>query len=434
MNDKQKSLKFSIIEGAFASAMTGFTQDYFTPFLLVLGGTVQQIGLLSALPNVAASIMQINSARIVERLGSRKKMVIIFVLLQALSLIPIIILAFCGITRPLLFIFCAIFFVCFGAVATPAWGSLMSDLVDPNLRGAYFGSRSRILGFIAVLSTFIAGLILHMIKSIDLFKAFASLFIIAFLWRIMSLYFLRKMHDIPQHYSPENAFSLVQFLRRLKESNFAKFVVFAACMSFSVNIASPFFAVFMLKDLKFDYLLYTIVTLSASLTIHSLIARWGRHADRTGNLKVITITAPFIGFIPLLWLVCQHPIYLIFAQILSGFVWAGFNLCTTNFIYDAVTPQKRTRCIAYFNALNGTAVCLGAITGGYILPHLAPLFGYKVLTLFAISSFLRIAIGLVLPRSLKEVREVEKINSDTLFFSMIGIRPLIGVDRKTIRF
>jgi len=127
-------------------------------------------------------------------------------------------------------------------------------------------------------------------------------------------------------------------------------------------------------------------------------------------------------------------LYLIAAQVFSGFVWAGFNLCTANFIYDAVSPEKRTRCIAYFNVLNGTALCLGAIIGSLSLSLLPPLFGYKILALFALSSLLRIAIGLFFSRSLKEVRPVEKIKSDELFFSMIGLKPILGVERKTIRY
>lgn len=434
MNKKKESLKISVVEGGFASAMVGFTQDYFAPFLLIIGGTMQQIGLLSALPNLAASLVQLKSAAFIERLGSRKKMINIFVLLQAFSLIPMVILAFCEVKWPAVFIVLVVLFTCFGALASPAWGSLMSDLVEPNERGRYFGWRNKILGFIAVFASFAAGLILHAVRIADVFKAFALLFAGAFVWRVISWHNLRKMYEPPLHNRSDNHFTLVQFLRRLRKSNFAKFVVFSALMSFSVNIASPFFAVFMLRELKFNYLFYTIVTLAATLTIYATIARWGRHADKTGNLKVIRMTAPWIGFIPLLWIINQTPVFLIGAQIFSGFIWAGFNICTSNFIYDAVSPEKRTRCIAYFNTLNGAALCCGAVLGGFLLSFLPPLFGSKIFSLFIISSLLRITIGLFLPRQLKEVRAVESINSEQLFFSVIGIKPLLGVERKTIRY
>lgn len=60
--------------------MIGFTQEYFTPFLLLLGATARHIGMLSALPNFFASLIQIKSADLSERLKSRKKVIITFVL------------------------------------------------------------------------------------------------------------------------------------------------------------------------------------------------------------------------------------------------------------------------------------------------------------------------------------------------------------------
>lgn len=431
---KDKSLRVSVIEGIFANAMTGFTQDYFTPFLLLLGGTVRHVAFLNALPNLVASLVQPQSTALVEWFKSRKKMINFFLFLQAMMFIPMIGVAFYGLTVPVIFIWLVVLFTSCGAITSPAWGSLMSDLVDKDKRGEYFGWRNRLLGFAMAGAMFVAGFLLYVGRQINVFKAFALLFALAFVWRIISWYYLHKMYEPPLENNGNNHFTLFQFLRRLRESNFAKFVLFVALMNFSVNIASPFFAVFMLNDLKFNYLLYTIITLTSTFTIYSSIARWGRHADKTGNLKVIKITAPLIGFIPLLWIIGHSPLYLIFAQIFAGFIWAGFNLCTSNFIYDAVTPEKRTRCIAYFNTLNGVALCCGAILGGFLLPLLPPLFGHKILTLFVLSSLLRIAAGMFLPHQLKEVRSVETIKSDQIFFSMVGIKPMLGVERKTITY
>ena len=431
---KQDTLRISIKEGIFASAMTGFTQEHFIPFLLLIGGTARHVGFLGALPNLAASLIQLSSSRVVTHFRSRRRTVVFFVFLQAISLAPMAVLAVVGWPMPWLFIACVVLFTASSALAGPAWGSLMSDLVDHDKRGAFFGFRNRLLGFATVLATFIAGFLLYIGKRIGPNRAFGVVFMLAFIWRMVSWRYLKKMYETPWHHDKNADFTLWQFLRRLPESNFAKFAVFVACMSFSVNIASPFFAVFMLETLKFNYLLYIVVTLAATLTVHTAIARWGRHADRIGNLKVIRITTPLIGLVPLPWLFNHDPRFLIVAQLFSGFVWAGFNLCTSNFIYDAVTPQKRTRCIGYFNTLNGVAVCCGCLLGGFLLPLLPPLFGHRLLSLFALSSALRLVAAFVMLPRLKEVRPVEHVKSDDLFFSMIGIRPIFGVERKTIRY
>lgn len=432
--DVNRSLKASYKEGTFAAAMTGFTQEYFTPFLLLIGGTVRHVGFLIALPNLIASLIQLKSADIVDHIKSRKRTVTTFVFFQALMLVPMVFVALRKMTSPAMFIALVILFTCCAAVANPAWGSIMSDLIKKDKRGFYFGRRTKMLGFVTVGAMVIAGSLLYLMKKIDIYAGFALLFAFACIWRMVSWYFLRQIQEPFQHNYGNNRFTVCQFLKRLKESNFAKFVLFVALMNFSVNVASPFFAVLMLKDLKFNYLLYTIVTLTATFTIYCTITRWGIHADKVGNLKVLKITAPFIGIIPILWIVNRNPLYLIGAQVVSGFLWAGFNLCTSNFIYDAVSPEKRTRCIAYFNALNGIALCLGAVIGGFSLTFLPPIFGHKILTLFAVSAILRIAVGITLPGKLKEVRHIEKMKSIQLFFSMLSIRPVLGIERKTIRY
>jgi len=165
-----------------------------------------------------------------------------------------------------------------------------------------------------------------------------------------------------------------------------------------------------------------------------MMQRWGRLADRVGTLKVMKLTSPVIGLLPVLWMVSRNPFYLIFVQVISGVAWAGFNLCASNFIFDAVSPQKRTRCIAYFNVLNGTALFLGAMIGGFLSDKLPPLWGYQLFSLFLISSSLRLLVALALPHKLKEVRPVEKLNNYQLFSLLIGIRPLLVADRKAVRY
>jgi len=112
---------------------------------------------------------------------------------------------------------------------------------------------------------------------------------------------------------------------------------------------------------------------------------------------------------------------------LAGFAWGGVTLCAGNFIYDAVTPQKRVRCIGYFNVINGTAIFLGASLGGFLASRLPPLQGYSLLSLFALSSAFRLFFYLIMFRSFREVRSSREVSLQELFFSVVGIRPLIDV-------
>lgn len=423
-NKIKRSLKFSFFDGIFAAGMLGMTTDYITPYALALKATVSQIGLLSAIPNFVASLAQLFSADITDRLKSRRKAINTFVFLHALMGIPIILIPYLFTSSPVLFLIIFVtLFTGFNAVAMPAWLSLMSDYVPPRMRGRYFGWRNKILATVAVTTAFTAGLILHIFKN-NVLRGFLIVFSCAFIFRFVSWCFLIRMYEKPFRVNSQAYFSFFDFIRRARESNFARFVIFAAALTFCVNLAAPFFSVFMLRDLKFSYLTYALIVTTVTIVNILVFDRWGKVADRVGNIKVIKATALIIISLPLLWIVNHSPLYLIFVQILAGFSWAGFNLCAANFIYDAVTPQKRVRCFAYFNALNGLAVCLGALSGGYLVNVLPKLLGYNILTLFLISGFLRFIVVFLFFNKIKEVRISEKMSNKDLFFTVAGLKPI----------
>jgi MFS family permease len=111
--------------------------------------------------------------------------------------------------------------------------------------------------------------------------------------------------------------------------------------------------------------------------------------------------------------------------VLAGFVWGGFNLCSANYIFDAVTPEKRVRCLAYFSLLNGTALFLGATLGGYLADHVPQWFEHRIATLFLFGSLTRFGMHFILSRRFREVRAgARDVSSKNLFFSVAGIRPI----------
>ncbi|HME59785.1 MAG TPA: hypothetical protein VKH62_00890 [Candidatus Binatia bacterium] len=76
--------------------------------------------------------------------------------------------------------------------------------------------------------------------------------------------------------------------------------------------------------------------------------------------------------------------------------------------------------------INGLALFFGSFLGGYFASRLPPLFGYRLLGLFALSCFFRISLYLLLARSFREVRTAHEVSIQELFFSVVGIRPLVG--------
>jgi len=420
----RQSLKNSFIDGAFCSAMIGFTEQYITPFAVALKASSEQIGMLTAFPNLVASLIQLKSADVTEHMKSRVRIITIFVFLHAMMFLPIALI-------PAIFpgnrVFWLIIFVTlaasFNAFPGPAWTSLMSDHIPARRRGKYFGWRNRVLGTITISCAFIAGFILNVFGK-DKLSGFMVIIGLAFLSRFTSWYFLKKMYEPAIKVTKEHYFTFWDFVRRFRESNFAKFVFYVASISFAVNISGPFFALYMLRDLNMNYAAYTAVAISPTIATLLTMGIWGRHADVVGNVKIIRLTSFFIPVIPVLWLFGHTFAYLVIIQIFAGFIWAGYNLSVFNFVYDAVMPEKRTRCVSYLNVINGSAICAGALLGGFLARVLPPVLGYNLLTLFALSGILRAVFSMLFLPRIKEVRRVEKVRSIDLFFSVTRLRPI----------
>jgi MFS family permease len=176
-----------------------------------------------------------------------------------------------------------------------------------------------------------------------------------------------------------------------------------------------------------SYLAFATLGTASSVATLLTMTRWGRAADRVGNLKVMFLASALIPLVPLLWLVSADLAYLGFVQAFSGFAWAGFNLCSVNYLYDATTSENRTRYLAYFNSGNGLAGGLGALLGGYLAPRMPLINGYHILGLFLISGVLRAVVSLAFLPGIREVRRVSPVPAVELFHIVMGGRP---VDRK----
>src|SRR3989338_61160 len=300
-----KSLKYSVLDGSFFSVMTGFCENYISLFAIkVLNATNAQIGLLSSLPRLISSIFQLATIKVTNKVGSRKKVIVASALMQALMWLPIIIIPFFVKDFSIYYfiLFVTLYFF-FGSFGSPAWSSMMGDLVPENERGKYFGMRNRITGLVAFISVFGGGFLLSRISRVDIFLAFTILFLIACIARLVSVYFLNRMHE-PKYEAKEEEsyFSVWDFIKGMRTRNFSKFVLWRCLMAFAVSISGPFFAVYMLRDLKLDFMTYTLIISASSIASFFAMAYWGKYIDRYGNKKIFTIAGFLIPIIPLFWL------------------------------------------------------------------------------------------------------------------------------------
>lgn len=438
-----QSLRHSIRDGAAYAVMTGSGETYFSAFAVFLKASTAQIGFLASVPTLLASFAQLLSAWLGHTFGNRKAIILTGAILQALIWIPIAILPWLPTAYAVeIFIGCVILYYTFGNLAAPQWSSLMGDLVAEKKRGRFFALRTRISSMISFLSLVTAGSLLHYFDSTMATKTgYLTLFSVAFISRMVSVYHLTKMYDPPGNVAaievPVEKFTW----RQLKDSHFAGFSVFFALMQFSVAVGSPFFAIYLLRDLGYSYVEYMVLSASTVMMQFLTLNRWGRISDLFGNRIILSMCGSLIPFIPFLWLFSSNFYYLLIVQAFSGAVWAGFTLSASNFLYDLIPQKKRATYMAAHSVLAGFGVFFGALLGGYagtVLPDSYVVLGYEVnlvsqlYNVFILSFAFRMITSLLLIPRIKEIRRVKPVTVRRLIFRVVRFNPLTGLNFEVI--
>ena len=412
----KKSLFYSIVDGSFWSVMFGFGERYLSAFAVFLRATNVQIGLLTSVPLLLSSMSQFFSLKLMDLFKTRKRLVITSVIIQALTWLPILLVFFLGEFKIYFLILFAVVYWVSGMISVPAWNSWLGDLVDPAQRGKYFSKRNKITGLVILLSLVAGGIILDLFKNGlgKQYYGFVIIFLIALFARLMSAIFLNKKYEPKTEIKEEHKFSFTAFLKQARFRNYGMFVIFLTLMNFSIFISAPFFVAYMLYDLQFSYMTYMIIIASAFVAKYISLSVWGKLSDEYGTKKILALTGYMMPLIPILWLFSINVYYIIAIQLYGGMVWGGFELSSFNFIFDTTTPEKRARCVSYFNAINGVMIFLGATLGGFIIKY-NQLFWTKYYLVFLISGILRYGVSFYFLPKLREVREVSDISYKKIF-------------------
>ena len=396
------SKKILLTNAALWAAYDGLTSIYLTAFALALGATNVIIGLLGALPFIASILTQIPGAELVQHF-KRKKIYVTFCLIGRLFWIPILAAPF-FFKEPILFVIIFYLFArLFETTADPAYTSLLADLVSEKHRGDFIGKRYRVLSSLGAVAMVLGGLWLKQFPK-ESPVGFAIMFAFGTLLAIIATLVIGKIkepaykdHD---HHPVKEFFTL--------EGPMKTFVIFGTMFNFAFMLASPFFAVYMLKTLELSYLQYGIASSIAVLA--QIISSYyvGKLTDKYGDKPVAIIGHFGTVLIPLLFLmITKSNLWMIFvAQTLSGMVWATADISRYNLLLGTADARKRAMQIAEYNLYGAIALAIAPIIGGWMSENVTIIIT-GIPLLFVSSSILRFLSSLFLfkiqePRAKKE--------------------------------
>ena len=393
-SDTQHGLRRVIQEGMATQTMIILTSGALLVALaLRLGATHLQIGIISAIP-LFSNVCQIASIYLVQRWQRRKKVVVLGTMFGRSAYLLIALLPFVhaeGYGVYLMMVALALQHG-LGAVSNGSWSSWMRDLVPHRTMGAFFSKRLAIVQTLSIFLSVTTILLLSRAESRGAaaeLRAYGGLFFVGSLAGLLGTYFLSRTPEPAYHPERTPLLSLIKL--PFRHANFRQLMTYMASWNFAVNLATPFFTVYMLEKLGLS-MTYVIALTTLSQMFNVLFfRRWGRYADRYSNKTVLGICAPLyllcIGGMVFTTLPGPHagtlPL-LILLHALMGVATAGTGLASGSIGLKLAPPTHSVAYLSMLSFTNSLAAGVAPVLSGWLSGYLVTTsWTWKIVNPFA---------------------------------------------------
>ncbi len=427
---RQKTMKLVVAEGIFSLIAIGLQQTFYIPFLNAMGASKLQIGIAAGIPALMTGLIQLWVPMLMGSVRGYKKVVAGSVFAHGVSYLPFAVIAFWH-GHNAVWLSIAAMGVNAAAMGygAAAWSDWMSYLVPRRRRGVYFSNRNRILTLIQLTVSLIAGRFLDTFAGKTLL-IFSIIWTVCFITRSIGGWIVGLQYEPPAvSQRPPEEGSFRDFLRKLPRHAFGRFVLGFSLLSFAANFSGPFFAIYMLNDLKLNYFQYTILVTIPSLMIILTTRFWGRMCDRIGYVIPMRLFATIVVGLPLVWVLSRTYWHLVVVQMFAGLAWGGMAMASFNYTLDAIGPSNRLRSISWLNVINSFCIFLGSMAGGLLGPHLPQFSDSWIHSIFVASVLMRIAPALLFQTLPEDIPGHAKMSATERFFFDPRLSLRVGFDR-----
>ena len=389
-------LRANTIDGVLYSISVGMGETYFAKFVHELGLGPVAVGLILTVPVLLGAALQTIGPPIVRRAGSFRGWVVGTAAFQAAVLLPIIALSLllppvlpgihslaraCELNGQsgLAFVSAwALPAVIFGLISmywgaglatSPAWNAWTGLLIPRPVRGHFFGIRTLQCQLGIMLGLLIGGWMLERAASspsLGGLTGFAIVFGFASLFRFGSAYYLSRYSE-PKEMPRERRVPVRVFISRVQKSHDGRFLAYVLAVMFSAQIAQPFFNPYMFDILRVSTADYSWLIAGPILGRVVAAPLAGMVAKRRGPRKCLEIGGIAIVPMSIIWMMGSNFWWLLFAQVLTGAIWAMFEMGQQLLNFDALHQTERSSLMTKFILTNEVARTSGSLLGGKLL-------------------------------------------------------------------
>ena len=369
-DDIRSGLSYIVKDSLASMTMMTLTGGVFlVAFGLKLGASNIVIGLLAAIAPLS-QLIQIPSIFLVEKYRARRAIAVYAALtsrffLLFIALIPLLFSLKLGLVFLIVGLLCH---TLINAVLVCSWNYWMSDFVPREILGSFHSKRLILATGIGMILSLIAAFSLDYLKklnpALELYT-YSILFFIGFLAGMIGVYFISSIPEPRMAQSEKRIILSELLLRPFKNINYKNLIVFLGSWHFAVNLAAPFFTVYISLSIV---ILLSVLSQMVSMVFFRV---WGQISDRFSNKSVLSVSGPLFIICILAWTFTTLPEkhiltgpLLIVIHIFMGIATSGVTLAAGNIGIKLAPKGEGTSYLAAVTLVNSLAAGIAPILGG----------------------------------------------------------------------
>ncbi len=341
-------------------------------FALELGASPLLIGLLAAIPFLS-QLAQLPAVLLVERLRERRRLAASLAAASRLLILSLALLPWFldGAAALRALIGAQVTISLLSAMTACSVNSWFHQLLAGRELGAIYAQRLLWSTVLASLGALVAGHIVEYWPYGERVHAYSVTFAAAGIAGFVGLHFLARIPE-PRMAPTGPPEPLLRLLRApLLDANFRRLIVFMASWNFASNLAAPFLAVYLLRQLGYGLATVTAFWAASQIASAFTLYAWGRISDRLSNKAILATALPaYFGCLvalPVSALPEKHLLtvpLLVLIHVVMGIASGGIALASGN-IGLKLAPQGRgTAYLAAVSLAGSAAAGIAALAGG----------------------------------------------------------------------
>ncbi|MBV7504538.1 MFS transporter [Bacillus sp. sid0103] len=359
--------KVSIYHGMVSTIAVNLASNFFPIFAIsILGASNYQVGLINSLPPLIALLMTIPAAIMLNRIEKQKETVAMSVLWARVLFLPLVGVLFVNSSfQAWAFLIIVALMNVPGTISNIGWQTLISGMIKEERRGEFFSDRNRLLTIVGMITTLIIGIIMK--NQTDNSVAYQILFVLAFLFGLLEVFFLMRHKETAQPKADKQEKKSSMDWTIFKDNGYKWFLVTALCFNFSWQMAWGLFNIYHVKYAHATILWISIFSVANQLAQIFTFPLWKRWAERKSNTLMLVWVAVGMAAAPFMTVLSTNLVYLTIVQTTSGIFVSGTMLLLFNLLLEKSPKEKRTYCITTYNVLLSFIAFLSPQIGIWLL-------------------------------------------------------------------